>query len=185
MIQDLLIFLKKPVYKVYKDLNLNERFKYLFLLLVLALIISFSLALLIGMVENLFGLELGEHAINKLFDEYTSDFIFIMAVILAPVLEELLFRGPLYLFRNSRYFDAIFYLFALAFGFYHITNFEISPMIIYLSPLLVAPQIIIGLLLGYVRVRLGLPWSILMHALYNLVLIGPLLLLKSLDFPLP
>ena len=185
MIQDLLNFLKHPVYKSDKELNLNQRFKLLFLLLTLALIISFCLALFIGLVENIFQLDLGEHAINQLFEEYSTDFIFLMAVIMAPLLEELLFRGPLYLFRNNKYFDAIFYLFALVFGFYHITNFEMSPMIIYLSPLLVAPQIIIGLILGYIRVRLGLEWSILMHALYNLILLGPLLIFKSMDLPLP
>ena len=184
MIQELFEFLKNPVYKQDKSSTLNEKIRLLFILLGLALFISLGLALLIGLVESAFNLDLGEHAINRLFEDYSPEFIFAMAVVFAPVLEELLFRGPMYLFRNSRYFNLVFYLLTLAFGFYHITNFEITSTILYLSPLLVAPQIIIGLMLGYIRVRIGLGWAILLHACYNLVLIGPLLLLKSLDIPL-
>ncbi len=184
MIQELLEFLKNPVYKQDKSVSLNEKIRLLLFLLGLALLISFALALIIGIVESAFNLNLGEHAMNRLFDDYSPEFIFAMAVIFAPVLEELLFRGPMYLFRNSRYFNILFYLFTLAFGFYHLTNFEIDSTILYLSPLLVAPQLIIGLMLGYIRVRLGLEWAILLHACYNLILIGPLLLLKSLDIPL-
>ena len=184
MIQELIEFLKYPVYKEDKDTSLNEKIRRLLVLLALALFISFGLAILIGLVEKAFDLDLGEHAINRLFEEYSVGFIFAMAVIFAPVLEELFFRGPMYLFRNSKYFNILFYLLTLAFGFYHITNFEINSTILYLSPLLVAPQLIIGLILGYIRVRLGLAWAILLHAGYNLVLLGPLLLLKSLDIPL-
>lgn len=185
MIQKLLQFLKNPVYKKDDSLNLNNKFKLLFRLLVLALLISFGIAIVIGILEKGLDLDLGKHAIEQLFEDYSPDFIFVMAVVLAPLTEELVFRGPMYLFRNSKYFGYIFYLFTLAFGFYHITNFEINATILLLSPLLVAPQIIIGLLLGYIRVQLGLAWSILLHSLYNLVLIGPIVLLQTLNMPMP
>lgn len=52
----------------------------------------------------------------------------------------------------------------------HITNFEINTTIILLSPVLVLPQILLGGYFGYVRVRLGLQWSILLHSMYNGIL---------------
>lgn len=185
MIQELLDFLQNPEYKKDNSSDLNHKFKLLFQLLVIALFTSFTIAIVIGIVEQGMDIDLGKHAIEQLFEEYSAEFIFLMAVVLAPLMEELFFRGPLYLFRNSKYFASIFYLFTLAFGFYHITNFEINSTILVLSPLLVAPQIIIGFLLGFIRVRLGLAWSILLHSLYNLVLIGPIVLLKALNIPLP
>ncbi len=181
MISSLLKFAKNPDYKHAGDLNLNEKFSIFFRLLALSLLVSLALALLIGLLEEVAGLELGRHAMDLLFEEYTPGFIFLVVVVLAPVLEELFFRGPLYLFRNSSYFGLIFYLFTLVFGFYHITNFELTPTILYLSPLLVSPQLFIGLLLGYIRIRLGLQWAILLHSAYNLALVGPLILFKVLE----
>ena len=185
MINDLLDFLKNPDYKVFEGLNLKEKLRALLQLLALALVLSFSFGMLISLLENFAGLDIGEHAINMLFDEFSPAVIFTMVVILAPLLEELIFRGPLYFFRNSPHFKLIFYLLTLIFAFYHLTNFDITPIILILSPLLVSPQLVIGLLLGYIRVRLGLIWAILLHSAYNLVLIGPLILIDYLEMPLP
>ena len=181
MISRLIEFFKSPNYKIDKDLNLNQKFTITLRLAFLAILISLSLGLIIGLLEQLTDIDLGRHALDELFEEYSPGFIFLVVVVLAPVLEELFFRGPMYFFRESRYFGFVFYLFTLAFAFYHITNFEISPLILYLSPLLVAPQLFIGLLLGYIRVRLGLQWAILLHSLYNLLIIGPIILLKLAD----
>lgn len=184
MINNLFDFFKSPVYKIDKELNLKYKFIFLGQLLAIALFFSLSIALLMGIMEKTTELDLGKHAMDLLFDDYSPAIIFLVVVLLAPILEELFFRGPLYLFRRSPYFGLIFYLFSIAFGFYHITNFEITPTVLYLSPLLVSPQLFIGLLLGYIRVRLGLEWAILLHACYNFVLIGPIILLKALDIPL-
>ena len=190
MIRKLIDFFKSPNYNIDKDLELNQKFTMTLKLVMLALLISLSLGMIIGLIEHLTDIELGRHALDGLFDEYSPGFIFLVVVILAPLLEELIFRGPMYFFRKSRYFGIAFYFLTLAFAFYHITNFEITPQILYLSPLLVAPQLIIGLLLGFIRVRLGLGWAMLLHSLYNLFIIGPIILLKladvspSLDVPL-
>ena len=181
MVRELLEFFKKPDYKIDKELKLNEKFSILIRLVLFALIISLCLGMIIGLLENFTSIDFGKHAIDELFEEYSPGFIFLAVVVLAPIVEELIFRGPMYLFRRSRYFGIVFYLLTLAFAFYHITNFEITPMVLYLSPLLVAPQLFIGLLLGFIRVRLGLEWAILLHALYNLLIIGPIILLQISD----
>jgi membrane protease YdiL (CAAX protease family) len=101
-----------------------------------------------------------------------------MAVVLAPILEECIFRAPISLFKNKqKYFKYIFYGFALLFGFVHIFNYEITPEILLFSPLLVAPQISLGLLLGYLRVKLSLIYSITLHMLFNASLLIPFLLI--------
>lgn len=184
MLDKVLQFLKRPVYKEDEDHNLAYRFHVLIKLLVLSLLISIVLGMLIGIVESYSSLDLGRHALDVLLEQYSLWLVFVAAVILAPLLEELIFRGPLIFFRKSRFFSPIFYGATLIFGFYHITNFELSREVLLFSPLLVAPQLCVGVFLGYIRVRFGLLWAMLLHALYNLTLIGPVLVLKALNIPL-
>ena len=100
------------------------------------------------------------------------------AVIIAPLFEELVFRAPITLFKNAdaRWFKIVFYAFAVVFGFIHISNYEMNTTNLLLMPLLCAPQIIAGLFLGLIRVKVGLLYSMLFHALYNGVLIIPVIL---------
>lgn len=93
--------------------------------------------------------------------------VFLIVVIAAPLSEELLFRAPIAFFHHKKYFKLIFYTFAIAFGLVHLSNFEITTNVLLLAPILVAPQIILGGYLGFIRVRFGLIWSILLHASYN------------------
>ena len=130
MIRPLIDFFKSPYYKIDKDLNLNQKFTITLKLALLALLISLSLGMIIGLLEYATDIELGRHALDELFDEFSPGFILLAVVILAPLLEELFFRGPMYLFRRSRYFGFAFYFLTLAFAFYHITNFEITPLIL-------------------------------------------------------
>ena len=127
--------------------------------------------------------------------------IFFFAVIIAPFFEEIMFRlilrfrsnflilWPLQLLillqrdnkinllktiRNfwDKFYGWIFYLITIAFGLVHILNFEPSLNIYLLAPVLVAPQILIGINLGYLRIRFGLIWSILFHAFHNGILMS-------------
>ncbi len=63
-------------------------------------------------------------------------------------------------------FPAIFYLSALVFGLVHITNY---PQVSLLALPLVLPQTWSGLLLGYMRMRIGLVASMLTHGTANAV----------------
>jgi hypothetical protein len=71
-----------------------------------------------------------------------------------------------------KYFGLIFYLTALIFALYHISNYNPSPRQLAYAPLIVLPQFAAGLFFGFTRIRYGLPWSMLMHGLYNTVLIS-------------
>jgi hypothetical protein len=68
--------------------------------------------------------------------------------------------------KNFRY---VFYSSVLVFGFLHLSNFEFNFWIVLFSPILVLPQIIGGLALGYIRMHFGIMCSILFHALNNLI----------------
>lgn len=184
MLQELWHFLKNPVYEVDENADFKYRFGVLLRLLGIALVISVVLGGIMGLVENSMNLDFGKHAVEEALEKFSPWFLAFAAVVLAPVMEELVFRAPLSLFKYKSYFKIIFYVFTLIFGFYHITNFEITTTILALSPLLVAPQISVGALLGFIRVRFGLLWAIGLHAIYNLLLLGPLLVFKILDIPL-
>lgn len=177
----ILAFLKRPTYTPDPDTGFAYRLGVLARTLALSLLLSLILGMAIGILQSSTNLDLGPHAMDYLLEELSPAMLLIAAVILAPIVEEALFRGPMIFFRNSRYFPFIFYALTLLFGFYHLSNFEWSPAVLWWSPLLVAPQISVGLFLGYLRVRLGLLWAMGLHALYNLFLVTPVVLLDHFD----
>lgn len=78
-----------------------------------------------------------------------------------------------------RLFPVAFYGGALLFAMLHMSNYEgglSSPIMV----LAILPQFLVGLILGYVRMRFGLVQAIVFHALYNLILIGIFLTSQSL-----
>jgi len=82
-------------------------------------------------------------------------------------------------FWISRY-RVIFYFSAVLFGLIHITNYEISPMVLLFAPIIIAPQFAAGLLLGYLRVRHGVISGFLLHAMHNAIFLCiPLLFMGS------
>jgi len=184
MLRTVIDFLKSAVYEEDENTEFNYRFSVFIKLLGLSVAFSIVLGLLVSLFQSVFDLDFGEHAIEEALDKYPLYVLFLGAVFAAPILEELLFRGPLFFFKKSRYFKYIFYASILIFGFYHITNFEITTTTLLFSPLLVSPQLSVGTFLGFIRVRFGIVWAIALHAAYNLILAGPVIVLKLLDIPL-
>ncbi len=69
----------------------------------------------------------------------------------------------------SKLFPTHFYITAICFGLVHLSNFN-NPFAYGLPViLLVLPQMFVGFILGYVRMRFGLSKSMMMHASYNLI----------------
>ncbi|MEP2236914.1 MAG: CPBP family intramembrane glutamic endopeptidase [Maribacter sp.] len=181
MLQELLSFAKNPFYEQDITTSFSNKLNTFFKLLLIALGTSMLLLMVASIVENMLQLDMGKHAMDDLFENYSGLLIFFLAVIIAPFFEELLFRGPLVFFKNSKFFKPIFYLFTIAFGFMHISNFEMNTQVLLFSPLLVAPQIGVGFILGFIRVKYGLVWSMALHAFYNMVLVIPVLVMQFLD----
>ncbi|MBW7465926.1 membrane protease YdiL (CAAX protease family) [Pontibacter aydingkolensis] len=69
-----------------------------------------------------------------------------------------------------RKYRIVFYTVALLFGLIHITNFNdfnYASAAVLLVPVIVAPQIWAGLILGYMRVKHGFFWGFFLHAAHN------------------
>jgi membrane protease YdiL (CAAX protease family) len=175
LLKEVFCFLKNPVYQVDGNTDFKYRFGIFKYLLLYSILFSFVFGLLLARLEEGFALDFGPHAVDTFLSKYPPLFLLLVAVFLAPMTEELFFRGPLIFFKGYRSFPFMFYLTTLGFGFVHLANFPINKTILLLSPLLVAPQLSAGLFLGFIRVRFGLLWSIGLHACYNFILIGPAL----------
>jgi hypothetical protein len=73
----------------------------------------------------------------------------------------------------------IFWILTLAFALAHITNFDtqnFNPLLI----LLVVPQFLLGIMLGFIRIQWGLRYAILIHIFHNTLQLIPLFILKQL-----
>ncbi len=182
MLKEVWIFFKNPLYH---QEEYDTKTKTRFFLKLVFITVGFSLALgfLIEGITSLVGFSFENHAVIEMFEDYSALMIFFFAVLLAPVLEELIFRAPLGLFKNSKYFKHTFYISVLLFGLIHVGNYGNIEGYYWLVPVLVAPQISAGIFLGFIRTKLGLVWSMLLHAAHNLILIGPFIVLKLLDIP--
>ena len=106
---------------------------------------------------NLFGLSVMEslEMATGIGDTFS---MFVYGCLLAPVFEEVLFRGLL--LRNLAPYGKKFAVFATAFlfGLFHANLLQ--------SPFAFA----VGLVLGYVTVEYSMVWAVILHAINNLVL---------------
>ncbi len=185
-LKDFINFVKRPKEFFSEKLSSKEKLKILLILLfwqhVLVLFIIYPFLFLVN--EYLLPLQ------TELRTERTISF-FLSAVLIAPFLEETLFRLPLRYKRNyifqffdfisgnrmqkvwMKYYGYFFYIFAIAFGLFHILNFKNNELLFYcIAPFLVVSQLVGGLFLGYIRLRIGFFWGVLFHSLFNGILFG-------------
>ena len=88
----------------------------------------------------------------------------------------------------SQHFRWILTLSILGFGFAHAGNYQFSaqkPGTLLLIPLLVAPQLIAGVLLAYARLKLGFWFAVLLHSGVNTVLMLAVLSAPTDEKPKP
>ena len=196
-------FAKSPSDYRVSAISNNEILKRIFLLIAIELPIMFVIILITASIEELTSLDLGDHKLEKIYKESPIFFI-LSGVVLAPIFEEFFFRFfitfrfafyftlPLRLVYNylgiarkiqlfnmrktwEKTFPYVFYLSVVAFGLVHITNFEGYRSYLWAIPLLTLPQLVIGVFLGYTRIRYGLIWSILFHSMHNAIFLVPVL----------
>jgi len=217
-IKDCLIFLNNPKREIREPLVENP------LLYIHTLFIGVFLINILGM--SIISKIIDFDALDSGFDDLQNKFgiwmMAVLAIIVAPTLEELIFRYPLkhklfltmlltfidmfiiygvlqwlgfyklsiiapfslaifslILLAQSenlqiewdatvdRLYPMLFLLVATIFAFVHMFNYAAGSFPWYVTPLLVFPQFVIGLVLGFVRLRIGLWGSIYMHALNN------------------
>ena len=72
--------------------------------------------------------------------------------------------------NTKKYFKFIFYFSAIAFGFMHIFNYsELNVLTLLLFPIITLPQIILGLINGYLRMNYGFTYGVLLHSSVNFI----------------
>jgi uncharacterized protein (TIGR03435 family) len=198
---ELMDFLRNPKDEAAPELTIVRKFKILFSLLLLEIPLMGAFSFIISGLEELGLVNLEGHKMVELFKSLPIAVLLISTVIVIPFFEELIFRLYLryknnYLFhfiislislsgaRNEKKAETaltsvwkkkytyLFYFSAILFGIVHITNYKLSYTILLLSPILIAPQILLGLFIGFLRVRYGFVWGYLLHALHNAVFIS-------------
>jgi membrane protease YdiL (CAAX protease family) len=172
---DLLRFIKKP-----NDLQFNcsvkEKISLIFNLLTLEIIFSLLFVFpFYYIAEQFIAVEESE-----VFKNLTLFNTVLLVVIMAPLAEELIFRYSLrynklfskFITRKkwNRIFPFLVYILSVLFGFIHLDNYVNDSWKFYaLSPLIIASQLSGGLILSYIRVRLSILYSMLYHAIWNLL----------------
>ena len=230
LIPDMTAYWKRPKFKTAREPQSASTLIDIFKLLVFSLGGVFAIMIAVGLVFQIMGLERPD--VSDDFAKASEKRYFIVfAVILAPLVEEMIFRSwlgmkwgvllilPILLWcvgvivflqekalpytldvacligltilvgtycvqycRTAtiegyheavleRIFPFIFWATLFGFGLIHLSNFESNDLGV-LSVLIVLPQIFIGGVLGYLRMRFGLITAILFHAAYNGVLVG-------------
>ena len=70
--------------------------------------------------------------------------------------------------KNNNNYRILFYSSSILFGIIHIANFTpLNPQLLLFYPFLVLPQIFMGLIIGYTRVRIGFLWGLILHICIN------------------
>ncbi|MFT7352924.1 MAG: membrane protease YdiL (CAAX protease family) [Flavobacterium sp.] len=174
--QNLIAYLKNPVLEKDTNTNLSYRFNIFLQILVISLLTGIVISPIFALFEALQWVNMDNHKVAAQFENMGILQIILLGAIVVPIIEEAIFRGPITAFKKPKSFKIAFYALALLFGFIHISNFEITTNVLLLAPILVLPQILLGGYFGYIRVRFGIQWSMLLHGCYN----GTLILLSFL-----
>jgi hypothetical protein len=76
----------------------------------------------------------------------------------------------------EKHFILVFYILSFLFGIFHMANYQLNSFsALTLAFVFSVPQIIGALFLGFVRIRLGFIWAVVMHVLFNAVPFGLML----------
>ena len=188
IVEDFYRFIKNPKELFTESISNAQKWKIVFSILLVGFALVFISSAIISFIElNIF--ELDSNPIESIFDNKGVIQILLLASLFIPFIEELIFRFPLkyernllfhfadYLTKNkalpfwNKNFKFFFYLSAVLFGLMHLTNYSNTNTLFYvLAPLIILPQFIGGISLGYIRLRLGFFWGVLQHGLYNFIL---------------
>lgn len=201
--RDFIDFIKVPKDEQSPLQTKSHQAKRLFSLLAIDIPVMGVLMVIISSLSNIGLINLDDNEVSKLMEQSPKWLFLGLAVILIPFIEEVIFRLYLrfrqnYLIRflillssitgkewkikteyslrrvwNTNY-RFIFYFSAILFGLIHLSNYELSGTSIYLIPVLILPQVIAGLFIGYLRVRYNFLLGFLIHVLHNafFVIIG-------------
>lgn len=196
--KDWVTFLKNPQEETSTDLSFAHKMKMTGILFLIELPVILLFFTLISLIPHFELIDLGKHSLEDFMDKLSYFEIILILVLIVPFFEEVVFRLPLKYKRNyllkglvwivsqtgliqkekvnekvQKYwksaFRYFFYMMAFGFGFIHLTNFEKAGELILLLPILTLTQCVGGLIMGYLRVKLGFLWGYFYHSSSNFI----------------
>jgi hypothetical protein len=91
------------------------------------------------------------------------------AAVIVFFLIVIIFPDPKLTLVKQKYFAHFFYFVAISFALVHLSNFAPFNSQVYLFyPIFVLPQLLMGLLIGYTRVKYGFIYGLAIHSMINL-----------------
>ncbi|MBL4747210.1 MAG: CPBP family intramembrane metalloprotease [Flavobacteriaceae bacterium] len=194
ILQQFFSYVRKPQPFFNESLTLQEKWKTIGWMLGLSFVLVFCATPLIALVDS-FVTPLKQEQFEEILGDLGLIPLLLLVAVVAPILEESIFRLFLKYKRNFifRAFDRVsngkakifwhknfrffYYFSAIIFSLIHIGNYDNSSLLFYVfAPIIVLPQLIAGFTFGYVRMKLGFLWAVLMHGLYNFIIVGSSLL---------
>jgi membrane protease YdiL (CAAX protease family) len=198
--KDFLDFLKRPTEAADCEQTVERKAKRLFAILAIHFPIMGICLAINSCITSLVSINFENHRLTAILQQYPIWKVVCLVVVVAPFVEELVFRSYLRFKNNNlaqvisliasltgknnkarteialsnfwlNHFSGIFYFSAVLFGFIHLTNYEFNFTILLLSPMLILPQFIAGLFLGYLRIKYDLILAYIMHAIHNAILL--------------
>lgn len=126
----LLVFIKNPApYSV--NLSVNEKVKNTLCYFFVYVIIGDIFSLILTEILNYFKLYEIEFKEEMLILKYSILSRYLLIALIAPFIEEMIFRYPLKYFQNRRFYKYYVYSSALLFGLIHFSNYTSSSNAVY------------------------------------------------------
>jgi membrane protease YdiL (CAAX protease family) len=193
MLKKFFQFLKKPIEGSWK-LSFSKRLSYFFGLFVLNACFTFAMMVVLSGLEKNGYAEINQQGLNFFLNNMPLWLLGLLAIVLIPLLEEIIFRLPqrfkynpskyaLWLFYklkddgvNSKQrakqiwkhiFGPYLYISTILFSLVHLTNFELGEMPLYVFPILVLPYFLAGLIISFLRIVFNFWTGFLFHAIHN------------------
>lgn len=179
-LRDLGNFIKKPNDKQIQ-LSIKEKVCFIFILFTIKIIVVlfFILPILHQITK---WLNISNNSIIDM-ESYSTLNTFFGYVLIGPLIEEVIFRyflrykGIVTLLisqqRWNKNFPYVVYLSIILFAYIHLGNYTNNGFLFYiLSPLIISSQLITGILISFIRVRLSFFWGILYHSMWNFLILS-------------
>lgn len=99
---------------------------------------------------------------------YGFDVLLVSGVLIAPIVEEFIFRYPIIFFKKPLFFIVVS---SIIFGIIHIRNYDYQDSHLPYIILITSPQIFAGFVFAYVRTKFGFGYCVVTHATSNFILI--------------
>ena len=159
-------FIANPNTVKYPSINIHQK-------LINVVFYYLPISFLIGVILLWYPVAIAEKLgiFNPLIDSSGERAIFttiLSAIVIAPLIEEGIFRLSLGYYRDEKYFGILYYASSVLFGLVHIFTYKFDSTHHLYIPFITMTQIFSGFMFGYIRMVYGFWYGVLLHSVYNI-----------------